>query len=195
MARVVVEEGDGRDKKQGEGRRRRAQTLVDFMHQAKILSLAEYSAAGRLRNLYFLQVPPSEGVSSYGQSPGGANPARKADYKARRLTGILIDEKGGYTRGPSQANRRDRWSYEDALLAMCGCHTEDGEKVIDPGVRDLMLRAIIDNEDMITQSEIGSARAGYKSGKQVSAYGAGFVIEKLRRLALHFGLMKGEVMR
>lgn len=175
---------------------RRALTLVEFLHRQKIIGFEEYAAAGRLRNLHFTQEAPSEGISSYGLGTGGIDPTRKADRKAKRMTGIDIDVDGVISRGPSKANRVARWRYQDALLAMCGCITEEnGDRVVDPQTKQLMLRAIIDTEDMVTQQEIGSARFGYRSNKQISAVGAAFVIECLRKLALHFGMRKGEILR
>lgn len=170
----------------------RVLTLVEFLYRNGVIDFDEYDAAGRLRNMHFVLMPPSEGVSSYGLSPGGSNPERKGDRKAQRLTGISIQSNGSYTRGPSYNNRSERWKYSDALVAMVGVTTDEGEKVVDTQAMRLMLRAITESETMPTQLEIGQARTAYKSGKQVSAVGASFVKECLRRLALHFKLVKGE---
>lgn len=183
--------GAGKDQEE----RQRALTLAEKLYRDEIIDVGEWQAAGQLRNLHFLLVPPSEGVSSYGLSPGGGNPARKADRKAKRLTGIEIGVEGDISRGPSRANRSDQWRYRDALFAMAGCNTDEGDPVIDPAVTRIMLRAVTDSENLPTQTEIGQARSLYASKKQLSAIGATFVKEHLRRLAMHFRMVKGEAVR
>ena len=195
MREVVIEApSDGRGQARGEAHAR-ALTLVEKLHRERILSYDEFAAAGALRNLHFLLAPPSEGVSSYGQSTGRADPTRKGDRKAKRLTGIEIAEDGGVGRGPSRSNRSDQWAYRDALFAMAGCHDDEGTKVIDPHITRIMLRVVADNERMPTQLEIGQARAAYSSKKQLSAIGANFIKEHLHRLAMHFRMVKGETVR
>jgi hypothetical protein len=195
LRRMIIEQAPSDGRGAPKERPRRALTLAEKLHHEGIIDSDEWVAAGTLRNLYLLLAPPSEGVSSYGLSPGGNNPTRKADRKASRLTGYEIDQKGQVSRAPMRANRNERWRYEDALFAMAGCHTDEGEKVIDPGVVKIMIRAVIDSEHLPTQTEIGNARATYASKKQLSAIGATFVKEHLRRLALHFRLIKGAAVR
>ena len=201
MREVVIEApSDGRGTARGEAHAR-ALTLVEKLHRERILSYDEFAAAGALRSLHFLLVPPSEGVSSYGQSTGRADPTRKGDRKAKRLTGIEIAEDGGIGRGPSRSNRSDQWAYRDALFALAGVHDNEGNRVIDPTAVRILLRAIVDSERMPTQTEIGRARATYikddgnKPSKQVTAIGAFFVKDRLARLAMHFRMVKGEAVR
>ena len=197
MREVVIEApSDGRGQARGEAHAR-ALTLVEKLYRDDVITYDEFCAAGALRNLHFLLVPPSEGVSSYGQSTGRADPTRKGDRKAKRLTGVEVREDASVTRGPSRSNRTDQWAYRDALFAMAGVHTDEGEKVIDPGVTRIMLRALTDSEHLPTQTEIGRARTSYAEGqpKKLQAIGATFVKENLRRLAMHFRMVKGEAVR
>jgi hypothetical protein len=193
---VIVEAPeDGRGaRKEATGR---ALTLVEKLHRLGVLTYEEWQAAGQLRNMYFLLHPPSEGVSSYGQGTGGADPTKKGDRKAKRITGVEVHLNGSITRGPSRDNKSDRWRYQDAIFAMAGCHTDEGEKVVDRKILDLMLRAVTDSERMPTQLEIGQARMGYSDAqsKKQSAVGANFVKEHLNRLALHLRMVKGEAMK
>jgi hypothetical protein len=191
---------DGRGKQDGEPRER-ALTLVEKLYQAGILSYDEWVAGGQLRTMFFLIEAPSEGVSSYGQSTGRADPTRKGDRKAKRLTGIEVAINGDIHRGQSRTNRADVWKYRDAMFAMCGVANEDGDKVLDAQAAKIMLRSVVDSEYMPTQTEIGRARATYikddgnKPSKQVTAIGAFFVKEHLRRLAMHMGMIKGEAVK
>ena len=192
MREVVIEApSDGRGKARGEAHAR-ALTLVEKLHREQMLTYDEFAAAGALRNLHFLVVPPSEGVSSYGQSTGRADPTRKGDRKAKRITGIEVREDASVSRGPSRSNRSDQWAYRDALFAMAGVHTDEGDKVIDPTVTRIMLWAITDSEHIPTQAQIGSDRSSYATKIQLTAVGASFVRENLRRLAMHFRMVKGE---
>ena len=183
--------GAGKDKQEIE----RALTLAEKLRKDDAISFEEWQAASELRELHFRLMPPSEGVSSYGGATGRADPARKADRKAKRLTGIEVREDASVARGPSRSNRSDQWAYRDALFAMAGCHDDEGTKVIDPHITRIMLRVVADNERMPTQLEIGQARAAYSSKKQLSAVGANFIKEHLHRLAMHFRMVKGETVR
>ncbi len=176
--------------------RGRALTLAEKLYRDGVLTFEEYAAAGTFRNMHFLLRPPSEGVSSYGQGTGGADPTRKGDRKAKRITGIEVLQGGAVTRGPSRDNKSDRWRYEDAIFAMVGVHDEDGNRLIDEAAQKIMVRACTDSEYMPTQTEIGRIRAPYikdegkKPSKQVTAVGASFVQHCLARLAAHLKMAK-----
>lgn len=199
--RKVVEEApaDGRGKP--EQPNQRALTLVEKLYHVGIVTYDEWQAAGVMRNMHFLLESPSEGVSSYGQSTGRADPTRKADRKAKRITGIEILLSGDVRRGHSRDNKSDVWRYRDALFAMCGVHTEDGDRVVDREACIFMLKAICDSERMPTQGEIGRARAAYIANdggtavKKAGAVGAFFVKECLKRLAMHLQMVKGAPIR
>lgn len=184
---AIIEEGTGR----GGERRRRAATLVEQLYHMRVINVDEWQAAGTLRNLHCMLTPASEGVIDPTQASGVGNPIGKADRRGRHLTGIEIKANGEIIRGPSTSNRQTRWRYEDAMFAMAGVWTEGGDKVIDAEVAGLMLRAIVSTQDTMTQAEIGALRSVYRSNKQVTASGATFIKENLRRLALHFQLVKG----
>ena len=199
--RKVVEEAPADGRGTPSEPNERALTLAEKLHLAGILTFDEYSAAGVMRNMHFLLEAPSEGVSSYGQSTGRADPTRKADRKAKRITGIEVLLNGEVKRGNSRDNKSDVWRYRDALFAMCGVHTEDGERVVDREACVFMLRAICDSERMPTQGEIGRARASYikdeggTAVKKAGAVGAYFVKECLKRLAMHLQMVKGAPIR
>src|SRR5262245_62608149 len=127
MRRVIVDEAPADGRGADREPRRRVLTLAEQLYRAQVLNIDEWLAAGQLRNLWCMLEPPSEGVSSYGLSPGGGSPVGKADKAGRRLTGIQITPDGQFRHtGRSQNNRSNRWRYEDALQAMCGCHDEEG---------------------------------------------------------------------
>jgi hypothetical protein len=199
--RKVVEEAPADGRGSPSEPNQRALTLAEKLHQAGVLTFDEYSAAGQLRNMFFLVEAPSEGVSSYGLSSGRADPTRKGDRKAKRMTGIEVLINGEFTRGQSRNNRADVWRYKDAMFAMCGVANEDGAKVLDAQAAKIMLRSIVDSEYMPTQTEIGRAKASYirdegkKPSPTVMAIGAFFVKVHLQRLAMHFGMVKGEAVR
>jgi hypothetical protein len=52
-----------------------------------ILTVDEWKAADTLQDLYLNLTLPSEGISSYGLSPDGCDPTRKADRRAKILNG------------------------------------------------------------------------------------------------------------
>jgi hypothetical protein len=186
---ITEEPADGRGKTGNEPQR--ALTRAEDMYRAKPLQLAdfdEYNAAGELRNLYFMLLPPSEGVSNLDQSER-ADPARKADRKARRLTGFEILQDGTVI-GARRRNDDPYWRFKNAIFAMAGEYTDDGQEVIDWEIVDLMLSVVIDTAPMACQKAIGKALTGHSSDKQQSAAGAAFIKVHLRRLALHFQLAK-----
>jgi hypothetical protein len=195
MVREVVEQApeDGRGAPRDPPKR--ALTLAEKLYREHIIGVDEWLAAGQFRNMHVTLENPSEGVSSYGLAPGGSSPHRKADRKAKRMTGVEISESGEISRGPSQANRSQRWRYNDALFAMAGVHTDEGDKVLDAEAARIMIEAVTYTEDLPTQIEIGRIRGTHRSGKQLSAIGATVVKENLRRLAMHFKLIKGDPAR
>src|SRR5262249_4675493 len=124
---------------------------------------------------------PSEGVASYDLHRHDGDAAMMASLRTERL--LHRFESGG------ELLKR----YNDAVFAMVGVVDENGYRVIDARYLMVMLRAILDSEAPIRQDEVGQAVSSYKSGnKQVGAAGAEFVKLHLNRLALHFGLIRGE---
>ena len=179
----------------------RALTLAEKLHDAGILTFDEFSAAKIFKDMHFDLHPPSEGVSSYGQSTGRADPTRKGDRKAKRITGIEVKINGNVHRGASKDNKAKVWQYRDAIFAIAGVHDQDGNRLVDPHTCRIIVRACVDSESMPTQTEIGRARASYikdagnKPSKQTTAIGAFFVKECLKRLAMHLQMVKGEAVR
>jgi hypothetical protein len=165
-----------------------AATLSDKLRQTNgiaLLAQEEWRAACILRDLHHaVHYRPSEGVGSYDLHQHDGDGAMTASRRAERL---MVRS----TREWSDLLRR----YNDALFAMVGLVDERNYRVINPLHLRLMLRAILDSEAPIRQDEVGQAVSNYKPGpanKQVGAAGAMFVKYCLGRLALHFGLAKGE---
>lgn len=167
----------------------RHQTLIAQLLARGQIERAHYEAGGRIYNLAVLLEPGSEGVANYEGKPNGSQPHRKGDRKAQAMTGIEILEGGTIVRG--KANR-DTWSrFRDAMFAMVGVTTEEGERAFDGEAAILMMRAI---SEPVAQLEIGQSRVRLKSEKQLSAAGVTFVRENLHRAAIHFGLISSERM-
>jgi hypothetical protein len=99
------------------------------------LTADEWKAADTLRDLYLELTPPSEGVSSYGLPPRGRDPPRKADRRAKYLTGIEIILDGDITQCLSRSNLATKWRFLDALVAAVGCTTDEGTACLTGGPR------------------------------------------------------------
>lgn len=189
--RIVVTEntsiGPGKDNED----RWRALTLVEKMYKDGLIDVDEYMAAGDFRNMFFLQEPPSQGVSPYGDNSGASDPTRKADRHGRRLTGYSVERDGTVERTGSPQSKRNRWAYKDAIFAMCGVHNDEGEKVIDEQLKAIMIEAITNSERLMTQGEIGRMRSLYgPNTKQLPAAGLTVAREALNKLARHLRYKK-----
>ena len=174
---VVIENtsvGAGKDKED----RLRALTLTELVYAGerrrqgdlcRTMTFAMVMAGDRYRELYLDAHGSSVGVSSYGQSPGGSVPWARSGTSDQRL--------------------KNRGALEDARFAMCGLINEDGQRVLDKELVNLIEPALVETVDVPTQASIGARRTGYSpTGKQVAAAGGTILTEALRRLVLYFGL-------
>lgn len=186
MRHTIVEEethaGAGRDK--SKEKRFRAITLVELLYNAKLIDLNTLMAADRFRTLHLEREGPSQGVSSYGDNPGGTNPATKGDRVGRALTGVNVDWRKGAVRR-DRPIRSNNYDYEAAKLAMCGVIDVEGKRVHDDELVRIMIAAIVQTTDIPTQANVARLRTRYGGEKQLPPAGATVVTEALRRLALH----------
>src|SRR5262245_47245081 len=101
MTRITVEE----ETAQAGIKRQRVLSLVDKLHRDGAITFDQYAAAGILRNAIFMEMSPSEGVSSYGGNVAAAEPSAKADRAGKRLTGFEISPDGTVRRPGAPKSR------------------------------------------------------------------------------------------
>lgn len=194
--RIIAEEnldvGAGKNK----GKRPRVLTQADLMHRLGKITQARWEAAEALRKKVMALLPPSEGVSSYGLSPGRADPATKADRKARRLTGYEVNWRKGEAKLDADNNaRRNRSELREAaemLYAMAGVETEDGRKAYDLQLAVFLVRSVLEASPVVMLTEIGEALTAYTGEKQASAAGGAILNMLYHRGAVYLGLEKAD---
>lgn len=145
---------------------KRAVTLVDIMHRDGLLSMELHRAADKLRELYFAAQGASAGVSSYGEYSQATEASQRLPASQHQL----------------KASRE----LILALEAVVGVRRQDGRVTEDEQLRELFIRAVIDDSKDVTQAWIGAQRMPYNGSKQVAAAGGSIISEMLQRLALHF---------
>lgn len=175
-------------------KRERVLTFVDKLYRDSEISVDMWFAAGALRNMLLLEMPPSVGVSSYGLSVKASEPSAKADRAGKRHTGWKIQPDGEILRPgdpgnpggrPSRSNER---RLEDAIFAACGLHDTELKRRVNVKHAELLIRIVTYTETMPTLKAITQGltdRYGPKS-KQGPPYAFGIVETLLGRLALHF---------
>jgi hypothetical protein len=157
--------------------RQRVLSLVDRLHRDGAISFDEFAAAGILRNALMLEIPPSEGISSYGGNIGHADGATKADRLGQRLTGFQIDYEGHvYYRGGRLWNDHRR-NLEDALFAAVGVHDDSGARRVNAKHADLLVRIVLDADDVPTLAGIARELTSYygQGSKRPAAFALGAV--------------------
>jgi hypothetical protein len=187
--RLVVEE---ETMKAGE-RRQRALTLVEKLHRDGAISYEKFAAAGILRNQIMMEMPPSEGVSSYGSNIKASEPSQKADRVGRRLTGYEVRPDGEVRYAGGRRSRSNERKLEDAIFAAVGLHTaEEGKRVVNSRHAEILMRVVIESEKMPTLKNLTQELTDYygKDSKQGPPYSVGVLDVWLGRLALHYGLSK-----
>src|SRR5262245_65273781 len=103
--------------------RQRVLTLVDRLHNQKLITFDQYAAADILRTLIMAEQPPSQGISSYGDDAGrGDAPHGKADRLGRRLTGWIIDFEGRASFAGGRKTDSNAIRLRDALVAAVGVY-------------------------------------------------------------------------
>lgn len=171
-------------------KRQRAPTLIEFLHHKRAISYEQFAAADLLREQIMKEMPPSQGVSSYGSNVKASEPSRKADRVGRRLSGYEIQPDGEILYGGRRSRSNER-RLEDAIYAAVGLHTDDGRRVVNISHAELLIRIVTHSENMPTLTEIAKMLGDYYSGaKQMPPFAMGWLQTILGRLARHYQLVR-----
>lgn len=167
--------------------------LADKLYQPnaegkRAINVDHWMACGTLRNLIMLEMPPSEGVSSYGQSVKASEPSTKADRVGRRLTGAEIQPDGEVLFPGGRKHRRNERALEDALFAACGVLDQDQRRRINPKHAKILMRIVCETESMPTLTALTLELTDYygAKSKQAPPFALGVITTWLDRLVLHF---------
>ena len=169
-------------------KRERVLSLVDKLYRDGAIGVDMWMACGTLRNMIMMEVPPSEGVSSYGQSVKASEPSTKADRVGRRHTGFEIQPDGELLYAGGRKSRRNERALEDALVAACGVYDRDSRRRINMKHADILMRAVCDTEAMPTLTGLTLELTTYygAKSKQAPPFALGMLSGWLGRLVLHF---------
>lgn len=173
-------------------RRQRALTLVEKLHRDGAISYEKFAAAGILRNQIMMEMPPSEGVSSYGSNIKAAEPSQKADRVGRRLTGYEVRPDGEVRYAGGRRSRSNERKLEDAIFAAVGLHTDEGKRAVNAKHAEILMRIVLSSESMPTLTGLTlelTDHYGAKS-KQAPPFSLGTLSVWLDRLARHYCLVK-----
>lgn len=159
--------------------------MVDKLYQPnpegkRAINVDQWTAAGTLRNLIMLALPPSEGVSSYGQSVRASQATTKADRRGKLYTGYQIDATGGVAYKGGYKSRSNEWTLLDALEAAVGKNNRRDA--------DILVRVVTQTESMPTLTQLTLELTDYygAKSKQTPPYALGMISAWLTRLHLHF---------
>jgi hypothetical protein len=189
--RLLAEENMDVGAGKAEGERTRVLTHAEGMHRLGKITWEEWQAAEELRIRVLALLPRSEGVSSYGLSPGRSDPATKAARKGLALTGLNVNWQTGDVERDKQHNRSARQEAADLIYAMAeGIEPETGGKVFNHKLAEFIIRSVLGNE--IDLTEIGHALTHYKGEKQASAAGGAILKAAFHRGAVCLGLAKAD---
>jgi hypothetical protein len=173
-------------------RRQIVLTLLDKLHRDGAINYEKWVAGNTLRDQIMKEMPPSEGVSSYGSNVKAAEPSRKADRVGRRLTGFEVQPDGELRYPGGRKSRSNERRLEDALHAAIGLYTDEGRKVANVKHAEILMRIVLHSENMPTLTGLTlelTDRYGAKS-KQAPPFSLGVIDTWLGRLAQHYGLSK-----
>ena len=169
---------------QGE-KRERVLSLVDKLYRPdkdgkRAIDVNQWTAAGTLRNLIMLEMPPSEGVSSYGQSVKASQANTKADRRGKLYTGYQIGPTGAVAYPGGRKSRSNEWTLLDALEAAVGKGNRKHAEIL--------MRVVIETEAMPTLTQLTLEMTDYygAKSKQTPPFALGVVSTWLTRLHLHF---------
>ena len=182
-----------------DGRRQRALSTAEIMHQRGTIDDEDFEACRVAAESYFIPLlGRSVGISSYGLSPGGSDPTAKADRKGTALTGYTIDWHTGQaetTPDDLRSARRNRSHLREAaqlVRAAVGVENTEGRWEFDDRKAVLLVRCVLPSAKPPTLNEIGTAFTLYGAhSKQKTAAAAGMLREMFSRMAMHLGLKKG----
>ena len=170
----------------------RVLSLVDKLYRPdkdgkRAINVDQWMAAGMLRNMIMLELPPSEGVSSYGQSVKASQANTKADRRGRLYTGMKLDARGrlelngdGTVKVTNRKSRSNEWTLLEALEAAVGKNNRKHA--------EMLIRVVIETEAMPTLTALTLEMTDYygAKSKQTPPYALGVVSTWLTRLHLHF---------
>ena len=187
MADENIDVGAGRTK----GDRTRVLTHAEAMHRLGKITWEEWQASDELRKRLLALLPHSEGVSSYGLSPGQSDPTTKAARKGLALTGCDVNWQTGDVEHGKRHNRSELREAADLIYPMAeGMEPETGRKVFNHKLAEFVIRSATGTE--IDQTEIGRALTHYTGEKQASAAGGAILKAAFHRGAVYLGLTKAD---
>jgi hypothetical protein len=187
LADENLDVGAGRSK----GDRTRVLTHAEGMYRLGKITWDEWQAAEALRTRLLALLPRSEGVGSYGLSPGRYDPTTKAARKGLALTGCDVNWRTGDVERNRQHNRSELREAADLVYAMAeGIEPESGGKVFNHKLAEFVTRSAMGTE--IDQTEIGEALTHYRGEKQASAAGGAILKAAFHRGAVYLGLTKSD---
>ena len=177
-------------------------STAEIMHQRGTIDDEEWEACKTFEWLLTRILGRSEGVGSYGLSPGGSDPTAKGDRKGTALTGYTIDWHTGQaeaTPDDLRVARRNRSLLRDAALlarAAVGVEDTEGRWIFDDAKAVLLVRCVMRSANPPTLDQVGTAFTLYgERSKQKTAGAAGMLREMFARMAMHLGLKKGTAWR
>lgn len=172
-------------------KRERVLSLVDKLYRPdkdgkRAINVDQWMAAGTLRNMIMLEMPASEGVSSYGQSIKASEASTKADRRGKLYTGYRIVQNGKVLEPGHEDNkggpksRSNEWAVLDAVEAAVGKGNRKHAEIL--------IRVVTQTESMPTQTQITLELTDYygAKSKQTPPYALGVIATWLTRLHLHF---------
>ena len=171
-------------------KRQRVLSLIDKLYRDGLnkdvqdgeppITVDMWLAAGTLRNLIMLEMPPSEGVSSYGQSVKASEPSTKADRRGKLYTGYQIDPAGGVSYAGGRKSRSNEWTLLDAIEAAVGKNNRKDAEIL--------IRVVTQTESMPTLTQVTLELTGYygAKSKQTPPFALGVIRTWLKSLHLHF---------
>lgn len=170
----------------------RVLSLVDKLYRPdkdgkRAINVDQWLAAGTLRNLIMLEMPPSEGVSSYGQSVKASEANTKADRRGKLYTGYKLDARGhleldkdGNVIRANRKSRSNEWTLLDALEAAVGKNNRKHAEIL--------IRVVVETEAMPSLTQLTLEMTDYygAKSKQTPPFALGVISTWLYRLHLHF---------
>ena len=173
-------------------KRGRVLSLADKLHRLGALSFEKHGAATILRNQIMAELPPSEGISSYGGNVKASEPSRKADRIGRRHTGYDVQQDGTIRWAGGKRSMRNLRSLEDAIFAAVGLHDEEGRRVVNIKHAEILMRVVLESENLPTLKDLTQELTSYygKEAKQGPPYSVGVIDTWLGRLSQHYRLAK-----
>lgn len=163
----------------------RVLSLVDKLYRPdkdgkRAINVDQWLAAGTLRNLIMMEMPPSEGVSSYGQSVKASEASTKADRRGKMYTGFQIGPQGAVSYPGGRKSRSNEWTLLEALEAAVGRNNRPHAEIL--------IRVVTQTEAMPTLTQLTLELTDYygAKSKQTPPYALGVISTWLYRLHLHF---------